>query len=73
MAGLGYKEKIEDVGLRKYLDDTTDKHNGHDYDYIVPLFEAKVNDTNIGKLYKVDWRTVKSWREIYNKEITNES
>lgn len=68
---MRYQQTIEQMGLKKYLDDTADKHDGHDYDYIVTLFEAKVNDTNIGKLYKVDWRTVRSWHEIYNKERLN--
>lgn len=64
-----YRPKtIQEIGLKKYLNSSKEKHDGRGYDDIVDLFKNDINNSNIAKLFKVNWRTVKGWKEIWIKE-----
>lgn len=62
------QKTIEEQGLNNFLNETAGDHGNNDYAEFVKLQEAGVNDTNAGKVFQVEWRTMKRWREIYQRE-----
>lgn len=58
---------IEQLGLKKYLDGTSDIHNDYKYEDFIKMVESGLNATNIAKAFKVDRRTIVHWTNIYEK------
>lgn len=59
---------IKDLGLKAWIDRGREKQNGFGYEEFVKLINnPKLNDYNIGKTMNKDWRTIKSWRAIYEE------
>lgn len=52
---------LKEIGIRKYLDDTSAKHNDRDYDEFVKLIKLGVNKSNIARIFNVDLRTIQHW------------
>lgn len=70
----GKTVNIETIGLKNYLEETKEAHNGEGYDrfifYIRP--ELNIKNTVIGRLMGVNRRTIERWIEVYEKEKTSE-
>lgn len=64
--------KIKDEGLKSYLSRTAQKHGNKSYaDFETAMRyreEGSITTNGIARLFKVDYRTVKKWIEIYNEE-----
>ena len=58
---------IKDIGLKQYLDDTADKHNGFDYATFVKL-AAHEGVTTLARTYAVSRLTMYKWQKIYHEE-----
>lgn len=67
--------KISDEGLKSYLNRTADKHDGLTYSDFKRLIgyrerqsKSAVSINGMARLFKVDYRTLKNWIEIYYHE-----
>ena len=62
--------KISELGLKKYLDETKDRHNGEGYDrfvfYMKP--ELRMNNAAVGRIFSVTRKTISKWKKIYLEE-----
>lgn len=52
---------IDELGLEKYLEATTDFHNGLGYIDFIDLLNLKVPKTEIAKKFNVSKVTIHSW------------
>lgn len=59
---------IKTIGLRKYLDDKSERHQGFDYIAFVKLVESSVSAGNIAKAFGVSRPTVYHWIEVYKDQ-----
>lgn len=67
--------KISDEGLKSYLDRTAEKHDGLDYSDFKRLLgyrerqhKGAVSISGMARLFRVDYRTLKNWIDIYYQE-----
>lgn len=60
---------IKREGLSKYLQRTSDRHNGFAYDEFLKLVEAKVTAANLAKAFKVNRVTITKWLHIHEDEL----
>jgi len=64
--------KIEDIGLKNYLNQTKHKHNDCGYDEFVKRYELNEPKTVMARAFSVDRLTINKWIVIYLKEINFE-
>jgi len=64
------RPKIEEVGLRKWLDESKDEHNGHGYDRFVEMLGSDLNFTKpqIATEFGVTKDTIYQWLAIHERE-----
>jgi len=60
---------IRRQGLEKFLDGTTQKHNGWAYADFVKLYDGKVNPSNLARAFYVDRATMLHWIEVHKEEL----
>lgn len=60
---------IEQIGLRQFLAERRDKHNGRDYNDLVRLHELGVPKKKIAEHFGVSWPTVQKWLTILEKQL----
>lgn len=63
---------IEDVGLKKYLNQSKETHNGYGYDDFVRLIESGLNKAGLAKAFQVERSTIYKWLAIYESESGSE-
>ena len=64
------KPKIQDEGLKAYLNRTADKHNGKRYKDFAEMIDKHINKTSMARLFGVDTRTISKYIAIYEAEKT---
>lgn len=62
------RQQIEEIGLKRYLDDTAGYHKQIDYAQFVEIVNREPNKSEIARLMGVERRTISRWLEIYDKE-----
>lgn len=69
------KIPIRKVGLKKYLNETREEHNGQGYDEFVFFTTTLVHNngtpdrSSIAKAFGVHRKTIYKWLDIYTKEL----
>lgn len=63
--------KLEDIGLREYLDKTKDQHEGRGYAEFADMLGKGINKSNIGRMFKVERRTIARWIELMETPDAN--
>lgn len=63
---------IKEKGLRSYLDNTVELHNGCNYEEFVKRVDLGEPMSIIARAFKVDRRTIMKWVSIYEEELSNE-
>lgn len=66
MSSLRPNVSIEEVGLKKFLDDSAERHNGYGYDDFVK--NQKLGKSGLAKLFGVDRDTIYRWLIVLEKE-----
>lgn len=61
-------ERIEDIGLRAYLDKTKEQHNNFGYEEFATMITVEVNKSNIARAFGVNRETVRRWIRIKERE-----
>jgi hypothetical protein len=61
-------DKIEQQGLQKYLDGSTDIHNNQGYVDFAFYIIHRVPVSAIGRMFFVNRKTVEKWRNILKEE-----
>lgn len=59
---------IEQIGLKKYLNQTAKQHNGSDYAEFEKRLGLDEPKSVIARAFGVDPRTVGNWIEVYQRE-----
>lgn len=59
------------MGLKSYLNATSDYHNNFTYDDFIRLYKLDLNMANMAKAFGVDYRTIKYWITIHETENKN--
>ena len=74
MLHIPKRPRIADVGLRKWLDESKDKHNGHGYDRFKEMLESDLDyhKTQIAKEFGVTKETVYQWLNVYKQEQSSQ-
>jgi len=64
---------IRRQGLKMYLDNTSNRHNGWDYEAFCKLYNSKVNPSNLARAFKVDRSTMLHWIEVHKEELKSKN
>lgn len=59
---------IESVGLKKYLMDTSEKHDGWGYFTFTKCINKGMSKSEIARTFKVSRNTIIKWVSIYERE-----
>lgn len=64
---------IEELGLKKYLDDTREIHNNYGYDDFVKMLtqEKPMGKSSLAKMFNVERNTIYRWISVYEKEVAS--
>lgn len=61
--------RIEDMGLRAYLDSTKEAHGGLMYSDFDRMADYEVNKMTMARKFNVDRRTITKWLAIRDAEL----
>jgi hypothetical protein len=61
---------IKNIGLKNYLDQTAEQHNGYGYDFFRKSIEVPVPPTtnSLARTFNVSRLTMGKWLSIYKEE-----
>ena len=62
-------QKIEDIGLENYLNETKGEHNGADYDEFMKRLDLKEPKTVIARAFNVTPGTIRYWIELHDRKL----
>lgn len=60
--------RIRDMGLKTFLDNSKDIHDGMGYPEFVKFVKKELNITDLAKLFNVHRHTMGNWLSIYDEE-----
>ena len=63
--------KLKEVGLKKHLDLTTDKHRGLDFHVFIAMVDARASVASMARTFKVSYETMNKWLRLYELEQKN--